>query len=289
MSLIGGIFLFVAFIILAISGGFITNSAIRITDIPAYDADSNLKAAHTKATWAAVITWIAVALVLGMALFYYFYVSKKVSGFGKIVIYILFFISMIAVIIVGILAGIAATDINKSSVSDNKGSCHQAVIATVTAIIGFVFLLAGFIFVVYSKYPKKKPGDSPAELEKENQELPSWAEDLPETSGIGENSISEPSSQGETNVWGRAGSRNPAEDLLDQYEREMGYPEATNTLADQVNDMYMNTPGLRENIRQIAYHPKVQGIIRNPKVQDFFNSIGQNPAIRNAFQNFFYR
>ena len=147
-----------AFILLAVSGGFITNAAVRITGIPEYSDNTDLKSAHKWASWAAVTAWITVALIIFSAILYYAFGAEETLGmFTKFVLYGLFFLDIVAVIIVGIFAALTASDINKSKVTDNNLAYRQSIVATVTAIVGFVFLVAGLIFV-WTRKPKT--GDS---------------------------------------------------------------------------------------------------------------------------------
>jgi uncharacterized membrane protein len=149
--IIESILLFLAFITLAISSGFITNSSLRITGIKEYDANPDLQTAHTNSVRAAVIGWISVALILALAIGYIVYSQKKSTPINKTVFLVFFIITMIIVIIVGIFSAITAYYINASHVPDNNLSYQQAIIATVTAIVVFVLLLVSLFILLYSK------------------------------------------------------------------------------------------------------------------------------------------
>lgn len=64
----------VALIILAISGGYATSAAASVTFIDGYDNNEKLKSAHTKLTWAAVITWIVVTLILILSIVFFIFI-----------------------------------------------------------------------------------------------------------------------------------------------------------------------------------------------------------------------
>lgn len=155
MSLvIAAIFLSVALITLGICGGFIANSAARIADIPNYEQNSHLTNARSQSIWASIIAWITVALILIVAIIYIIYSGKDMGKINDIVTYVLFFITLVSVIIVGILSAMAASNIHSSGVTDNNLSYRQAVIAAVLGIIVFVLLLIAFVIRVTYKVKK---------------------------------------------------------------------------------------------------------------------------------------
>lgn len=156
------ILLGIAFIALSISGGFSTDSARRVTNINGYSTNDKLTKGHSFLTISAIITWITVALIiLGIILMIFFLPEETeasaVTGgsYGKYFIYGLLFLTLGAVIAVGILSAIAANDIGNSGVSDDNLSRRQAIIAASIAIGVFVLLLIGLI-LVFTYKPKKK-------------------------------------------------------------------------------------------------------------------------------------
>lgn len=151
------IFLFgLSFIILAISAGFATNAAVRLGG----KTDPDLQTAHRYVTWAAILSWISVALIIGGIIAYVIFGSETVEVTGNWVVYGLLFFTLLLILTVGILSAIAAYNINKTS-ADNSGSYRQSIIAAVLAIIGFVLVLGIILFKAFHK---------PKELKEEKQE-----------------------------------------------------------------------------------------------------------------------
>ena len=170
---INAIFLVVSFIVLAISSGFIVNSAIRVAGLPEYSSNDFLKSAHRYLTIAAVVGWLTVFFLLvatGLAIFF----SPEETEAGAVtgvstshyIVDIFLVITLLATAAVGILAAIAANDIHKSGVSNNNLSYRNSIIAAVLAIVVAVFIIAALIFTLTYK-PKKKV----TKLDKEIGEL----------------------------------------------------------------------------------------------------------------------
>lgn len=179
---IEALMLFLAFITLAISSGFITNASVRLTGIDVYNTNSELQAAHTKTVYAAVIGWISVALILGIFIFYLIYSNNL----NKTVFLIFFIVTMIVVIIIGILSAMAAYHINQSNVSNNNLSYQQSIIATVLAIVVFFLLLFSLFILMYSKSGSKEKEEEteiPKEIYKAKEtpkQLQTYQEPIPE-------------------------------------------------------------------------------------------------------------
>jgi len=174
MGLVVNIILFgLSFITLAISGGFSTNAAVRITKIPNYKDNKKLESAHRNLSIAAVITWITVAaLVIGIILFLIFGSEETAAAeeetgisFGSIIVYFLLGVSLFATIFVGILSAIAAGEINDSGVPNKDLANRQAIIGAVLAIVGAVLILGALIGkYIYGRKQEKKPDDSLSSL-----------------------------------------------------------------------------------------------------------------------------
>lgn len=167
------IFLVVAVILLAVAGGFITHTAATLTGLAGYNANKDLQTAHKYSSWAAVVTWITIALIIvGGVLMIFFFPeeaeAEAVSGlsFGKILVYLFIFLAVVGIFVVGILSAIAASDISKSGVQDNKLTYRNSIIATVLAILGGVTLII-IAFVAIFRKPKVKEDTETKDLEKE--------------------------------------------------------------------------------------------------------------------------
>ena len=167
------VFLLIAGLAYAVSGGYATNSAIRVTKIPNYKNNPKLTAAHKWLSIAAVITWVSIALiVVGIVLAIIFAPeifevvedTSVIGGqnvgtsLGKYVLYGLLFLIMFGVILVGILSAIAASDINGAKLQNDDGAARQATIAASIAIPVFVLILI-IIIVLFTYKPKKKESE----------------------------------------------------------------------------------------------------------------------------------
>jgi hypothetical protein len=156
------LFLFiVALGTLAVSGGFATDAAVKTTKITGYSKNQKLRSAHARLSWAAVITWITVALIVVLAILFVIFVEFETAGiFTNIVVYVLLFMALGATIFVGVLSAIAAADINSSGAKDRKNANRQAVIAAILAIVGFVGLVGILIYRFFGGSKKKDDNNS---------------------------------------------------------------------------------------------------------------------------------
>jgi len=167
------LFLGIAFIALAVSGGYATSAATKVGNIPNYSSNPDLDSAHRYLSIAAVVTWITVAAILVLGIVYLIFGSEEATvageatgfSFTNLVIYGLLFLALVATIVVGILSAIAAQKIANSKVSNDNGSRHQAIVAAILALVAGAGLLIGLI-VMFVR-PKKKKEDKSSELEKE--------------------------------------------------------------------------------------------------------------------------
>ena len=158
------LFFGISFITLAISGGFATNAAVKLTSIPNYSSNPDLTTAHKYLSIAAVVTWITVAAILVLGILYLIYGDVETGGvFTNLVIYGLLFLSLAATITVGILSAIAADKISKSKVTNDNNARRQAIIAAVLALVAGVGLLIGLLVMLFK--PSKKKDEKKGELD----------------------------------------------------------------------------------------------------------------------------
>ena len=157
------IFFGIAFVTLAIAGGFATNAAIRVTQIPAWSKNNDLAAAHKYLTIAAVITWISIAIMIVLIILFLIFglETAAIPGVLTILTYLFLFGTLVLIGAVGILSAIAAAKIGDSKVPDNKGSREQAIIAAVLAIVGAVGMLVVILVRLFynPKSDEKKKAD----------------------------------------------------------------------------------------------------------------------------------
>jgi len=154
-------------LIFLISGGLMVKSAYDISYFQVQD--QYIQNAHYYATWAAVITWILVALVIILIGVYFWYsaevpeaalegaLAKTQTSSWWSTIYL--FIIFILVIIVGILAAQAAFNIDKSpNYNSNipiEYAAREGAIATAVLCLGSTGLL--IVWFIYDLIPESKP------------------------------------------------------------------------------------------------------------------------------------
>jgi hypothetical protein len=156
------ILLILSVIVLGVSGGFATNSAVRLTGVTGYDDNEDLKNGHKYLSIAAIICWITVALLIILTVLFIVFTPEEaeagaVTGlsFKDYFVYGLLFITLATVLVIGILSAIGSNYIRISGVEDNNLAYRQAIIATVLSIICFTILLIGLI-LKFTYKPKKK-------------------------------------------------------------------------------------------------------------------------------------
>ena len=162
MGFVIDIFLFgLSFVSLAIAGGFATNAAVRITGISGWGSNPDLRSAHRYLSISAVICWVTVAVILVLVFLYIFFgLDIGLEILITLVTYGLLFLSLGAIIVVGVFSAIAAQKIADSKVSDNNESRRQSIIAAVLALVSGVGLLGIIIYRLFFSSDKsdKKTG-----------------------------------------------------------------------------------------------------------------------------------
>ena len=145
--------LFIVIIVLLIfSAVYSVKAAAELAKFD-YKSDKNLDQAHKWLTYASIVGWIGVGLIiLGTVLTIYIGSSP-----GKF----LTFFSLAVVISLGILCALGWDNIDKASkdVTDIpvvETAKHDAIVATLTSIIGGIILLALFIYLMFHDSRKKK-------------------------------------------------------------------------------------------------------------------------------------
>jgi len=162
-----------------IAAGFITDSSRRIGNLPEKETNKDLQNAHKWSIWAAVLSWITVALLL-LALVVFIYLSVVLSeeeyatgsygGFSNLFINGALFLALAGIITVGIFSVLTANDIKKSDVTETNNSYRNAIIAAVISIVTFVGILIAFFIKIFYK-PKSKTEKSDVEIQREEAAL----------------------------------------------------------------------------------------------------------------------
>lgn len=152
------VFIIAAIVLLAIAGGFATDAARRVTTIPNWESNAELKSAHSYLTGAAVATWISIPLVIVLLILYFVYGSESIEITGNAVTFIFLLFILAMVILIGILAAIGASKINQANVSNNEGSYRQAIIAASLAlgVMGIIIIILISRAIYRAKYKKEK-------------------------------------------------------------------------------------------------------------------------------------
>lgn len=165
-SFVNIIFFAISFITLAISGGFATNSAVRITGIKGWEKNDELAEAHRLLSIAAIVTWITVAVIIALAIIIIFFIGPAAGRFASIIIYGFLFLSVAAVVGIAILSAIASQKINNSGIEDDNLARRQAIIAAVLASVSGVGIIILFIVRLFGG-KKDEEDETEAEVEAE--------------------------------------------------------------------------------------------------------------------------
>lgn len=152
------VFFIVLTLLLAISAGFGTNAAVRVTGISNYKTNQDLLKAHSKLTWLSVVAWIGVALIItGIILIFVFDLEMA----SNIFIYGLMILVFVLLLIIGIFSAWAASLIASADVTDDNKARRQAIISASLAFFGVALVIFGIIMKVFvgDKKDKKSGGD----------------------------------------------------------------------------------------------------------------------------------
>jgi amino acid transporter len=166
MSLLELFFLVIAGILLIIAAVFAVLGAVEITRVRDYKSDSNLDRAHKWLTWASVVGWIGVFIILLLIILYIYYSAGSTSS-GESYSYsfevrFFLFLTWGTLIACGSLAALGAVDIQNSSKvveARQKGAQKSAIIATVLALAGGGLIFIAF-FVALFRNPSGKKEES---------------------------------------------------------------------------------------------------------------------------------
>ena len=154
---------------LGVSSFFMADSAAKITDVSNWDRNKDLREAHKWMTWAAVVGWVSVGLVILLIIIYVIFVFAVGSESSDWVVKGFLLLILAAMAVAGSLSALGASRMRLSSqfkeVRDNK-AYENAIIAAVAALVGFV--LVGALFLWKLLYKPKTLSD---ETDKEIEEL----------------------------------------------------------------------------------------------------------------------
>lgn len=175
--------LFIVVIIVVIISVLNSIAAVRITTIPNYEADIDLKNAHSKLTISAIVGWIGLIIIVGILAYYFSKIEdsgiaksgeegQSTTGTG---LKVFLFVAIILIFITGILSAIAAVDLDKSKNKDVKESGARS-LSNAAAVAGIVGAIAVIVTLVIAFTSKKKAaegekGDSSESSSSEMEDL----------------------------------------------------------------------------------------------------------------------
>lgn len=167
MSIFELVLLILVALLLVIAAVFAVLAALQVTQVSGYDSDAKLRTAHKWLTWASVVGWLGVIIIIVMVVVYINQQSKS-SAHGKDVssnwVLRFFLFSTLAILIImGIFSAIGAVDIDKSGKSEEAkktGAQRSANAATVLALMGGGLVLIAFIVSLFNKGTAKKEAEA---------------------------------------------------------------------------------------------------------------------------------
>lgn len=127
----------------------------KVRNITGYSANNDLKAAHDKLIWAQVLAWIAAGLGLLLVIGYVALHFLQTNEWLHLILWILLFAALIAS---GVFLAIALNDVNRASVSDNKGADGYIWGALITGGVALlVLLISGGWRVAHKQWENAEP------------------------------------------------------------------------------------------------------------------------------------
>ena len=153
------IVLVVAFLLLAIAGGFAAKSASSIKNVTGYSTDPRMQKARSALIWSAIISFVAVFLMLVMVVLFFIYGDRADQRTQKLLIGALMVFSFIMIFVSGVLSAIGATNIHASGLYSGAGSANSAyqtaIGSTVILFLGAGLLILIYMFVFFLRKPKR--------------------------------------------------------------------------------------------------------------------------------------
>jgi len=129
--------------------------------------DGNIDTAFTYITWTVSILWIVIGAIIFGIVALFIFGPEFLPTFGKSIFYLVFFLLVVGVVVVGVISSIAAYHIGISAEKENfttaYADCIQAAVASLGAV--GIFIIAYFITWRADKktnqvYPEQENGNS---------------------------------------------------------------------------------------------------------------------------------
>jgi hypothetical protein len=182
--------------VLIIAGVYTVRAAIAVTNTKGYENDQTLQLAHSDLTWASVVAWISVGLVVavivfafagGVALFGSGVGEEAMllqggggveRGFSPFLIFLVI-VSAILALTVGTLSARAATRIRSSSTYDSSTGSPAYQAAVIAAVLGIgsfsLFVIALIAYAAIRHHQKVKAMQA---LQEKRQQLQTELQEL---------------------------------------------------------------------------------------------------------------
>nr|QBK90749.1 MAG: uncharacterized protein LCPAC201_00500 [Pithovirus LCPAC201] len=138
-------------IALGISAFFMAKSAVEITEVKEWEKDKDLREGHKWMSWAAVVGWVSVGLVILLVIIYIILIFALGGGTAGWVVKGSLLIILTAMAIAGVLSALGATRIRNSPLfkeADKKGAFRDAIIAAILVFVGFVIIGGLFLWAL---------------------------------------------------------------------------------------------------------------------------------------------
>ena len=154
-------------IALGVSAFFMAKSAVEITEVKHWEKDKNLREAHKWMSWAAVVGWISVGLVILLVIIYIILLFVLDGGTAGWVVKGFLLIILTAMAIAGILSALGATQIRDSHLfkeADKNGAYRDSIISAIGSLVGFVLVGGALLWSIFY-HPSTLGGETTKELE----------------------------------------------------------------------------------------------------------------------------
>lgn len=166
------ILLFGAGSALGVSAYYMARSAAEVTDVKDWEKDKELREAHKWMTWAAVVGWVSVGLVILLIILYIILIYTIGESDAGWIIKGFLLIILAAMAIAGSLSALGASKMRSSSKFndvDRTGAYRNAIIASVSALVGFVLIGGLFLWKLFYRPTNFREETKKEEVELEKQ------------------------------------------------------------------------------------------------------------------------
>ncbi len=139
-------------IALGISAFFMAKSAVEITEVKHWEKDKNLREAHKWMSWAAVVGWISVGLVILLVIIYVILIYVLGGNSAGWIVKGFLLILLASMAIAGILSALGATQIRDSHLfkeADKNGAYRDAIISAIGSLVGFVLVGGALLWSIF--------------------------------------------------------------------------------------------------------------------------------------------